>query len=57
MAKAGPPKAKRTVAFFECVDGFSNRIEPIDFGSVIDVVDGLGADTDARFTARDGMAH
>jgi len=55
MANPGPPKAKRTVAFYECLDGFSDRIDPVDFDAVIAVVADLDTNTDARFTARDGM--
>ena len=49
--------AKRTVTFYECVNGFGSRIDPpIDFEPVLGVVEGLYPDTKARFTARDGTS-
>ncbi len=46
--------AKRKISFFECLDGMGNRVPEIDFKSVLDIVNKLNTNTDARFTAPDG---
>lgn len=46
---------KRTITFFEVLDGFLNRIPPIDWPDVLTVIAGLDTDTDARFEAQGGM--
>jgi hypothetical protein len=37
--------AKRKISFYECVDGFGNRVPEIDFPGVLDIIEGLDKNT------------
>lgn len=39
------PMAKRKISFYECVDGFGNRVPEIDFPGVLDIIEGLDKNT------------